>query len=245
MFKRLHDVDKWDRPWYRKLTPVEKCAWDFITSKCDNVGVWIPDFEIAEIYIGASLDWKVFTEKCNDNITVMTNGKWWIIDFCRFQYAELREDTASRPLLSYIATLKKHGLWKAYLKGIYSHHDNDHENDIDIDNIKSEKKAKKNSVDKRGELKSYGPATPVMLSGSEYSELLELYGKMYVETYIKKMSLWEPTSGKRHKDDYKAMLRWMDKDKIPLLPPPPPKCPHCGTPMIDGCCRNKECPQYN
>jgi len=105
----------------------------------------------------------------------------------------------------------------------------------------------KDSIKKseRKSLQAYGEVEPVYLSDDELAKLHAKYGKMYIDAYINKISLWEPKDGKRPKNDYMTILRWMDKDKIPLLPPPPPKCPHCGLTMIDGCCHNKECPQYN
>ena len=120
MFKRFNDTDRWKKPWYRKLTPAEKCAWEYITSECDNVGVWEADTDTADFIIGEAIDWQAFGVKCNGNIHIMPNGKWWLVDFCKFQYPKLEEHTTSRPLLSYIALLKNHGLWEAYLKGIHT-----------------------------------------------------------------------------------------------------------------------------
>lgn len=114
MFKRFFDCDKWDKPWYRDLTPGEKCAWEYITSKCDNVGVWIPDYKGADFAIGENIDWDGFIAKCNGNIEIMANGKWWIVDFCRFQHKDLAEGSKSKPIMSYIELLKSHGLWELF-----------------------------------------------------------------------------------------------------------------------------------
>lgn len=118
MFKRFHDTDKWKRPWYRKLSPAYKCFFDYITSECDNVGVWIPDFETAEYFIGGELDIDLFLKSVNENIKIMDNGKWWIVDFCRFQYVQLDERSTSNCIKSYINLLKSHGLWELYLENI-------------------------------------------------------------------------------------------------------------------------------
>lgn len=239
MFKRFHDAEKWDRPWYRKLTPAEKCAWDFITSKCDNVGVWVPDFDGAEFGIGASIDWLSLAGKCNNNIKILENGKWWLVDFCRFQYPELSEETTSRPLLSYIALLKKHGLFEGYLYGINTVQDKDSYININSLNIKSKKVSKTD----RKNLPFYGEVEPVYLSDDEMEKLLSRYGKMYVDMYIKKISLWEPKDGKRPKNDYMTILRWLDKDKIPMIQVKP-KCTDCGSVLVDGVCHNPDCARY-
>ena len=118
MAKRFTDTVLWDKPWYTTLTPAEKCAWGFIKDKCDQVGVWEPNFFIADTYIGEKIDWQSFREKCNGNIIVLKNGKWWLVDFCSFQYGELSETSKAPPVKSYIRLLKKHGLWELYQKGI-------------------------------------------------------------------------------------------------------------------------------
>lgn len=110
MSKRFYDTELWKKPWFRKLSPCEKAAWSYINANCDTVGVWVPDYEAAEFYIGDSLDWESFIDKCNDNITVLDNNKWWLCEFCSFQYGELSEE--SRPHQSYIKLLKQHGLYE-------------------------------------------------------------------------------------------------------------------------------------
>jgi hypothetical protein len=108
MSKRFVDIGLWDKPWFRKLPPEEKEAWRFICDKSDTVGVWEADTEIAEAYIGAKVDWVHLRESCNGNITVLKNGKWFLRDFCAFQYGELVDTNNAHR--SYLALLKKHGL---------------------------------------------------------------------------------------------------------------------------------------
>ena len=109
--KRFTDTDIWKRPWFRELTPAEKCAFQYIRDNCDNAGVWIPDFSGAEFNIGEPVDWESLHQHVNKNIHVLESGKWWISDFCEFQFGELHEDTNNKAHKSHIALLKKHGLW--------------------------------------------------------------------------------------------------------------------------------------
>jgi len=103
---------------------------------------------------------------------------------------------------------------------------------------------KKRKERKRGELKAYGQGFPVMLSDEEMEKLRKSYDKIYIDQFIKKMSLWEPMDGKkRHKDDYMALLRWLDKDKIPMIQVKP-KCSDCGSVLVDGVCHNPDCVRY-
>jgi len=109
--KRFTDTEIWKRPWFRKLTPAEKCAFQYIKDNCDNAGVWIPDYEAAEFYIGESVDWESLLQQVNKNIQVLDSGKWWVPDFCEFQWGELREGTDNKAQRSYITLLKRHRLW--------------------------------------------------------------------------------------------------------------------------------------
>ena len=116
MPKRFADTELWSKEWFMNLAPAEKCAFQYIAAKCDNVGVWSPNYRLAEFVIGSEIAWLELPEKINSNVVILDSGKWWLTDFCRFQYGDLTPDC--RPHKSYIELLKKHGLWDAFLKGI-------------------------------------------------------------------------------------------------------------------------------
>lgn len=118
MPKRFTDTEKWKKSWFRKLTPAEKAAWYYITETCDNVGVFDADIELAEFEIGESIDWDTFIEKTNGNIEKLANGKWWLVDYCKFQHTDLSPSSKSKPIQSYIRLLKKHGLYKRVMEGL-------------------------------------------------------------------------------------------------------------------------------
>ena len=110
MSKRFYDTTIWDKPWYRKLSPANKKAWDYINAKCDGVGLWTPDFEGAAFFINDEPDWDDLVSSCNDNIIVLPNGKWWLVDFCEFQYGPISADPKNKPHASYLSLLSRHGL---------------------------------------------------------------------------------------------------------------------------------------
>ena len=125
MSKRFTDTEKWKDPWFRKLTPVEKCVWIYLLDNCDNAGVWKKDFELMEFIIGEKIDIENLTgirERIQD-----LGDKWWIKKFIEFQYGELSEDC--KPHQSVILLLKKHSLYKGYTKGIYTYKDQAKEKD--------------------------------------------------------------------------------------------------------------------
>lgn len=153
MAKRFTDSVLWEKEWFAKLSPAEKCAWFYIKDRCDPVGVWEPSFTIADFYIGEKIDWESFKSKCNGNISVLENGKWWLVDFCLFQYGILSELSNSQTTKYYIKMLEKHGLWNRvkesypkaidslsipYPKTIHSLKDKDKEKDSSLSPKKSE-----------------------------------------------------------------------------------------------------------
>jgi len=85
MAKRLYDSMKFDDPWYRKLSPVHKCFWEFLLCKCDHAGIWKVDLESASWNIGQQVsaeDLAAF----NGRITVLNGGvEWFIPKFIMFQ----------------------------------------------------------------------------------------------------------------------------------------------------------------
>jgi hypothetical protein len=112
--RRFIDTEIWEKDWYIDLPPAEKCAFNFITQRCDYVGVWTPNKRFAEMLIGSKIEWDHLLENCNDNIRVLDCGKWWLKDFCFFQYTVLDENSKAPPIKSYIKRLQDHGLWNDY-----------------------------------------------------------------------------------------------------------------------------------
>jgi hypothetical protein len=99
------------------LGVADKMAVMYLFAKCDAVGVWVPNYKLANFQLGAEVDWETLPEKCNGNIEVLANGKWWLKDFCEFQYGALREEC--KPHASYLSLLRKHGL-EGYPKGMHT-----------------------------------------------------------------------------------------------------------------------------
>ena len=114
MPKRFRDSEIWHKEWFCKLSPEEKSAWDFLNCVCDNVGVIRLYRDQADRDIGRPVDWDALPAKTNGNIEMLPNGKWWLVDFCEFQYGELHEN--NKPHLSYITLLRRHGLLCRFLR---------------------------------------------------------------------------------------------------------------------------------
>jgi len=109
MAKRLTDTTKWDKPWFRKLSPSYKCFWQYIIDRCNHAGVWEVDFETAEYYIGEKLDIQPIKEIFNRQYIELNSGNRWLIkDFISFQYGDLNKE--NRIYISIKNLLKKEGV---------------------------------------------------------------------------------------------------------------------------------------
>jgi hypothetical protein len=116
MAKRFTDTNKYKKPFIRGLQGAYKLLWDYLYHDCDHAGIWIVDFEIAQLYIGNDMpinhkDALKYFNNGENRIIEFDNGKkWFIPSFIEFQYGELNEQ--NRAHNSVIQILKKHKLYK-------------------------------------------------------------------------------------------------------------------------------------
>lgn len=92
MGKRLTSTNKWDKAWFRKLSPRHKSLWQFLTDRCDQAGIWEIDFESASHFINDTTpiteeDLKAF----GNRVEKYDSEKLWIVDFVSFQCGELSQ----------------------------------------------------------------------------------------------------------------------------------------------------------
>ena len=116
MSKRFTDTDKYKKPFIRGLQGAYKVLWDYLYHECNHAGIWIVDFQIAQIYIGKDLpiNKQAALKYFNDGeirIVEFDGGKkWFIPSFIEFQYGVLNPD--NRVHNSIILVLNKHNLIK-------------------------------------------------------------------------------------------------------------------------------------
>jgi len=200
-------------------------------SKCDCVGVWIPNKPQVEYLIGA-FDFESFPDRCNGNIVILPDGKWWLVDFCDYQYGELTE--TCKPHKKYIALLRKYGLYDVVLKGYTKGMDTLQEKEEEEEQEKEKEKEEDNT---------YGKLENVKLSEDEYSKLIAEYGIDTANDYIDRLSIWMPNAPRKVKSCYATLLNWLRRDKVPIKPRAL-TCPDCGATLSDGICPNPDCPSY-
>lgn len=119
MAKRFTDTGIGRKAWFRKLSPKMKCVWRFLCDECESDGVFSIDEEALEFYLGdaVSLQEILSAFNCDGETRIKQIGinKIWITGFIAFQYGELSEQC--KPHCKVISDLKKHSLWKEYVKG--------------------------------------------------------------------------------------------------------------------------------
>lgn len=134
----MRDTEIWKKPWFRKLPPEYKCLWDYILSNCNHAGIWDVDIELASFQIGCELKKDSAIMYLREHIHIIDNEKkWFIKDFIKFQYGELKEN--NKPHISVINILKEYDLIPT-LRGIDTPSegvkDKDKDKVKDKDNIK-------------------------------------------------------------------------------------------------------------
>ena len=222
MSKRFIDTALWGKEWFTQLSPIEKAAVMYLLTVCDNVGVWSPNYRLAEFIIGGKIDWEELPEKMNGNVELLENGKWWFADFCEFQYGTLKP--TCKPHQSYIRLLEKHGLLER-LKGMDSVQEKDIDKDIDKDKEKEKEK------------RTYAPN--VTLTEEEHDRLIKDFGGWTLKKMVDKLSTWKGANGKRYKSDNMALRGWVKEwaeksgyirkqDGPPKKTGPEYRCPECG-----------------
>jgi len=118
----------------------------------------------------------------SEQVKVVNGGKkWWLVDFCRFQYGELKENTNNRPHQSYIALLKKHSLYIDYRKTI----ERDKEQEKDKEKDKEKKKKEEIFILPYGE--DFEKAWKEWLEYRQHGKFKKLQRKS-LEAQIKKLS---------------------------------------------------------
>ena len=114
MSKRFTDTNKYKKPFIRGLQGAYKILWDYLYHECDHAGIWIVDFEVAQMYVGKDMKvnredaLKYFNAGETRVIEFDKGSRWFIPSFIEFQYGELRE--TNRVHNSVLLSLKKHNL---------------------------------------------------------------------------------------------------------------------------------------
>lgn len=106
--KRFTQTERWDDPWFRRLSPSAKLLWCWMCDKCDQAGVIDPDMDLASFQIGAKVGPSHILE-LGDRASLLSSGKLLLVKFIGFQYGKLSENC--KPHAPVFALLSRHKLF--------------------------------------------------------------------------------------------------------------------------------------
>ena len=228
MAKRFTDTNKYKKPFIRGLKGPYKLLWDYLYHDCDHAGIWIPDFEIAQVYLGDDMPvTKEGALECFGNkIIVVSEDKWFIPSFIEHQYGKLSED--NRAHRSVLIILDKLGLInnKGLIRGLEGCKDKDK----DKDSIQSKIKGKEKEIEYSEAFISFWKIYPRKVSKADaFGAWAKIPDKENVLEKIKSALLWQVVSLDWTKEGgqyipypatYLNDQRWLDE---PALAPKPPR----------------------
>ncbi len=229
MGKRYTDTNKYKKPFIRGLEGAYKLLWDYLYHDCDHAGIWIVDFDIAQIYIGNDMPvnkvdaLKYFNSGEKRIIELNKGSKWFIPSFVEFQYGKLNEK--NRVHNSILVILEKYKLVnnKGLIRGLEGCKDKDK----DKANTNTTSKEDNLVVDSKGVVLSEDIQKRLMksmelfkkeyprvfnmeepLTAQEYLKCVEKKGKDTVIKNLNAMENWKDLS-KKNISAYRTLINWM------------------------------------
>lgn len=120
MAKRFTDTNLWDEDWFIELPHQYKMFWFYIKDDCDHAGIWRPKKYKFQLLTDLNINLNEALTSFNngkERITVLDSGRWYIIDFFRFQYGDCI-NVSSKVHKSAVITYIKEGLSLSDIRGI-------------------------------------------------------------------------------------------------------------------------------
>jgi hypothetical protein len=115
--KRFTEINIWEASFFMELTPKQKLFWYYLNDRCDNIGVWEPNFKLVAFNLeleGNPHEFgDSFLQALNDRVIVLESGHWFLPDFVKFQYCKSNNLNSKSPAhKSYIELMKGRNLWE-------------------------------------------------------------------------------------------------------------------------------------
>jgi hypothetical protein len=91
MAHRFTDTDLWNEDWFCDMGAEYQLFFNYVTSKCDNAGIWKPNKIDFEIKSRAKINLDSFLLKVNESgskerIIVIEGGRWFLTGFISYQW---------------------------------------------------------------------------------------------------------------------------------------------------------------
>lgn len=158
MAKRFTDTDLWQKEWFLRLPDLQRSLFLYIKDNCDCCGVYEANYMLLSFIFRKEITKEdiLAINETKTQIEFLNTNKFFLIDFCSFQYGELKP--SCKPHLKVIETLKKHSLFervcKPFTKGINTleekEKEKEEEKDKEKEQLKEEEK-KENQVKEKKE----------------------------------------------------------------------------------------------
>ena len=127
MAKRFTSTEKWQDPWFCRLSNTDKLFWIYILDNCNHAGIWQVNMMLVRTYFGNDFELPDFKSR----IVKLSREKWFIPKFIEFQYGTL--DRINRAHKSVIQILEKEGAYKVLGRGLNGRKDKDTDTEKDTD----------------------------------------------------------------------------------------------------------------
>ena len=205
MAKRFTDTNKYKKPFIRGLQGAYKLLWDYLYHDCDHAGIWIVDFDIAQIYIGNDMQvnksdaLKYFNTTEIKIVEIDNSTKWFIPSFIEFQYGTLNEQ--NRAHNSVIKILSKYKLYEKN-KGLITPLKGRKEEDMDMDKEKDKVKEKGFEI--------YKKFAHLKMLINEFDKLEKFYTKNEIDNILIKIENYKKNTN--YKSLYLTSLVWLKKE---------------------------------
>lgn len=106
---RMLDTSYFKEPFVRGLSTLDKLFYLYVTFECDHAAVWIPDFEVAGLYLGTPIQEDDVLKAFEGRIVVLDSGKWFFPDILRKIYPSGLK-AKNNVMKSVLAHLERHKL---------------------------------------------------------------------------------------------------------------------------------------
>lgn len=119
MARRNFDTEYFKKPFVRGLSGAHKLFYIYVISDSDHAGIWIPDFEIAQVYMGMKIDKEEVLKAFGNRIIQLSDGKWFFPEIIKKQYPNGLEGD-NNAVKSAREKLEKYGITPEELKKVFS-----------------------------------------------------------------------------------------------------------------------------
>lgn len=119
MARRNLDTEYFKKPFVRGLSGAHKLFYLYVISDSDHAGIWIPDFEIAQVYMGMKIDREEVLKAFGNRIIQLSDGKWFFPEIIKKQYPNGLEGD-NNAVKSAREKLEKYGITPGELKKVFS-----------------------------------------------------------------------------------------------------------------------------